>query len=241
LDRGIRALLDPPVGLLDPARQPDPGPPDAPRLMRLALVVILGAGFYGLIMGSYSVLPADRLLLSVYAAIKAPLLLGVTFILALPSFYVVNSLLGLRDDFGHVLRALLATQAGVALVLASLAPLTAWWYISVRHYEQAIIFNLGMFAVAAFAGQLLLRRGYRPLIARQPRHRVLLRVWLGIYAFIAVQMAWVLRPFIGHPEGPRAVLPRPSVYQRLRGPAADAPGRSRYFGKRLNRSYSRTG
>ena len=56
-----------------------------------------------------------------------------------------------------------------------------------------------MFGIAAFTGQWLLRRRYRRLIAANPRHRRLLRIWLIIYAFIGIQTAWVLRPFIGNP------------------------------------------
>ena len=34
-----------------------------------------------------------------------------------PSFFVINTLLGLRDDFGRVVRALMATQAGLTVIL----------------------------------------------------------------------------------------------------------------------------
>ena len=59
-----------------------------------------------------------------------------------------------------------------------------------------------MFGVASVAAQWMLRRFYRPLIARNPRHRLLLRTWLVIYAFVGIQMAWVLRPFVGAPHAP---------------------------------------
>ena len=49
---------------------------------------------------------------------------------------------------------------------------------------------------------ILVRRGYRPLIARNPRHRWLVRAWLLIYAFVGIQMGWLLRPFIGAPDQP---------------------------------------
>ncbi len=48
----------------------------------------------------------------------------------------------------------------------------------------------------------MLRRAYRPLIARDVRHRSLMRGWLLIYAFVGIQMAWVLRPFVGSPTSP---------------------------------------
>jgi hypothetical protein len=59
-----------------------------------------------------------------------------------------------------------------------------------------------MFAVASMSAQWLLRRYYRPLIARHPAHRWMLRAWIFIYVFVGIQMAWVLRPFIGNPRLP---------------------------------------
>lgn len=40
---------------------------------------------------------------------------------------------------------------------------------------------------------------YRPLIRRDRRHRVMLWTWLATYAFVGIQPAWVLRPFVGDP------------------------------------------
>jgi hypothetical protein len=47
-----------------------------------------------------------------------------------------------------------------------------------------------------------LREPRRPLIARNPRHRVMLRGRLAHYAFVGVPMGWVLRPFIGQIDEP---------------------------------------
>ena len=56
-----------------------------------------------------------------------------------------------------------------------------------------------MFAVASFSGQRLLWGYYRPLVRRNPQHRRMLWTWLAIYIFVGIQMAWVLRPFVGGP------------------------------------------
>jgi hypothetical protein len=90
----------------------------------------------------------------------------------------------------------------MAIVLASLAPLTALWYVSVADYNSAITFNGFMFAAASLSAQILLRRHYGPLIARDRRHRWMLAAWLLVYVFVAIQLAWVLRPFIGDPAQP---------------------------------------
>jgi hypothetical protein len=130
------------------------------------------------------------------------MLLLVTFGVSLPSFFVVNTLAGVREDFVRVTRALVATQAAMTIVLASLSPVTAVWYASSADYPGAILFNAMLFGVASFAGQGLLRKLYRPLIEKNPVHRRLLRAWVVVYAFVGIQMGWVLRPFIGDPGRP---------------------------------------
>ena len=165
------------------------------------LVVIFGLA-YGAVMGTYLGPAGPRVTQMLFSAVKVPLLLLLTFAISLPSFFVLNTLLGVRDDFGDAVRALVATQAALTIILASLAPITAFWYLSVGGYRQAILFNALMFGIASVAAQFLLRRLYRPLIARNAKHRLLLRAWLLVFAFVGIQMGWVLRPFIGNPQAP---------------------------------------
>jgi len=87
-------------------------------------------------------------------------------------------------------------------VLAGLAPYTALWYASTRDYHEATLFNALMFGVASLSAQWVLWRRYAPLIARDGRHRWMMWGWLGAYAFVGIQMGWVLRPFIGQPGKP---------------------------------------
>ena len=79
---------------------------------------------------------------------------------------------------------------------------SVFWYASSTDYHTAILFNGLMFGIASFGAQVILRRSYVPLIAGNPRHRVLLRVWLIFYVFVGIQMGWVLRPFVGDPANP---------------------------------------
>ena len=172
------------------------------RLGPAVVAVILGGGVYGAVMGSFGGLAGDRGWQIVFSAVKVPLLLLLTTALALPSFFVVNRVLGLRKDWPVALRAVLGAQGAVAVVLAALAPYTALWYASSGNYHRATAFNGVVFLVASVAAQGVLRRYYAPLVAVNRRHLATARGWLVLYAFVAVQLGWVLRPFVGDPSLP---------------------------------------
>ena len=165
-------------------------------LAQIALVLVLCGFVYGAAMGSFSM----RALQSLYSGLKVPLLLAVATLICLPSFFAINAVLGLRDDFAAALRAVLSAQGTVAICLAGLAPLTLVSYVSSADYRFAIVINGVYFLIAALAGQLTLQRHYRPLVARDPRHRQARATWLVLYVFVAIQLAWVLRPFVGSPD-----------------------------------------
>jgi hypothetical protein len=159
-------------------------------------VVLVVAGFlHGCVMGGF----AGRPLQAVVSGIKVPCLLLVTTALCLPSFFAVNAVLGLRDSFAAARRAVLTSQVAFALGLCSTAPLLAFLYVCGCDYESAKLASGGCFACATVAGQAALTRAYRPLVAAEPRHRIARRAWTVLYVFVAVQLAWNLRPFIGSP------------------------------------------
>jgi hypothetical protein len=171
------------------------------RARTFALLVAAFGGLYGAAMGLFEP-STDRWLQPLISAVKVPLLVLVSFALSVPSFYVINALLGLREDFRPAIRAIVQAQASFCMVILSLAPVTLLWYVSVPDYKLAVAFNGMVFAIGSLAAQLVLRRLYRPLVQRNPRHRSMLVLWAGLFAFTSIQMAWVLRPFVGNPREP---------------------------------------
>lgn len=165
----------------------------------LALLILAAGPLYGAFMGSFALDSAERLLMVLYAAAKVPVLILATTLVCLPAFFALNTVLGLRGDFGPAIRAVLAGQAALTVALASLGPLTALAYVSGVNHRWALLFNAGMFSIATLIGHAIMRRRYRPLIASSGRHRLMLWVWVVLYAFVGVQMGWMLRPFVGTP------------------------------------------
>jgi hypothetical protein len=170
-----------------------------PRWAAPALIVGSGA-LYGGVMASYNGLGGDRVLMVAYGAAKVPLLFVATMLLAVPSFYVLNLLLGVGDHFARVWRALVDFQLAVSLQLAALVPVTAFMNLTNGDYRVAQAFSTLLFAGATWNARRALARAYAPLIDAHPVHRGLLRTWIALYAFVGVQMGWDLRPFVGSPD-----------------------------------------
>lgn len=161
-------------------------------------VFLLCGGFYGAIMATFALSP-ERAPLMAYGMVKVPMLFGCTMLLAIPGFYVLSALRGLGSDFPKILALLVDYQLVVAITLAALAPITLFVNLIApsQAYQWVQFWNSGTFFLAAMTAQRKFSLQTRPMVERNPRHRLLLRGWTLLYAFIGIQMAWTLRPFIG--------------------------------------------
>ena len=159
-------------------------------------ILIAAAAIYGLALGSFALRPLQ----SSYSAIKLPVLILGAGLLVLPNFYVLHTALGLSKDFGRALCAILSAQATLAICLAAHAPLVLVLYASSASYRLAVVSNGILWLLAVCAGQVVLRRHYEALIAGNPKHVITRRAWTLLYSLVAIQLAWMLRPFVGNPE-----------------------------------------
>ena len=180
-------------------------------ISRVIIVVVICGPIYGLAMGSYGFFAGSRSLMEqlpqmTFSALKLPLLIAITLAVSLPSFFVINTLMGLRNDFQQAMRSIVSAQAGLTIILLSFLPLTLFFYVSLTNspssYSAAVLFNAAMFAAASISAQILLKGYYENLVAKNVRHRWMMRIWIFLYAFVGIQAAYVLRPFIGNPNQP---------------------------------------
>jgi hypothetical protein len=173
-------------------------PAQTMRLRRLVPLVTVSCLIHGLCVGCFGV-DSHKLLQPLYSSLKLPLLGFSTFALSIPCFFVFHTILGLREDFLPAMRAIVFAQASAAMALVSLSPVVLVFYSATSDYQLAVLFNAFVFFAATLGGLPQLRRAYRPLIQKNPLHRRLMLAWLLAFAFVGIQMGWVLRPFIGAP------------------------------------------
>jgi hypothetical protein len=209
VDAVLRGPTNAPSGV--PGTDPAAVPAAPPRIGTLLTLIVIMGMIFGAAMGSYNGVANDHWRQIIFAAIKVPLFLLASFALTLPSFLVLNSLFGLRDDTPLVVRALIEQHAAMTIIMASFAPLVLLWYLTILSYHGAVLFNLLMVVLSCIASHKVLARSYRPLLRKNPKHYLLMSFWQILFAFVAIQMAWILRPFIGTPHGP-VVFFRPQTW-----------------------------
>ncbi len=175
-------------------------------LRSVITTLIIASALYGGVMGSWEVQEAGRWKLVLFGMIKMPLLVAATTLVCLPGFIVLNIVAGVRDDLPQTLRTIIGSQAAFALSLLSLAPITRLLYFCRLDQPDAVLINAAMFTLATIIAQIVIFRGYRPLRSKNPAHGPLAWTWLILYAFVGIQMGWMLRPFIGGLDRPPSFL-----------------------------------
>ena len=170
-----------------------------------ALTVIGLAGFFGAVAGAYSG-PAQ----AIAAGIKLPFLFFATFTICFPAFYVVQVLVGSRLRLKQVVVLVVGALALTSILLAALVPITAFFLITGANYYFQHLLNIGIALVAGAFGMYALHDGLAVVCEKRgvyPRKALtIMRAWAILFAFVGVQLAWNLRPFLGDQNRPFRVF-----------------------------------
>ncbi len=210
--RTAEALLRNPSSVM---AQVQAGGPELRELpLRLTVVALAGFGAFGFLLGF------TRSPLSGLVAAPKLMLVGLgTLAVCLPALHVYGRLLGARGTPLQAVCEALVALATTGLTLLGLCPVWLAYCNAVNHPPTGyfhVMLGSGVFlGVAALRGVWVLARSL------QARGRTVLHLlaWTAVYGMVGVQMAWVVRPFVGTPNQEGLVLFRP-----LERSAFDAAG-----------------
>ncbi len=152
---------------------------------------------YGLVMGIYNS-PAQ----AASTALKVPILFILALIICYPALFIFNILLGSKLSFAQSLAMILTAYVLAGCVLASFAPIVAFFMLIGSSYTFLRLLHVAIFGIAGFTGMSALNSG---LIYACEEHAVypkqgvrIFKIWVLIFAFVGTQLAWNLRPFLGN-------------------------------------------
>ena len=162
-----------------------------------ALWTLMGlSALYGAAAGAYA-----GPIQAVSAAIKLPFLFLGTLAICFPGFFVIQVLVGSRLRLSQVLALVLGALSLSAILLAAVVPITAFFLFTGANYyfltllHVLIVLGAGLLGMAALHEGLAFaceKRGVYPKKAM-----TIMKVWAVLFAFVGIQMAWNLQPFVG--------------------------------------------
>ncbi|HEX8703966.1 MAG TPA: hypothetical protein VF815_34360 [Myxococcaceae bacterium] len=169
--------------------------------LRLAVCALAGFGAFGFLLGF------TRSPLAGLASAPKLMLVGLgSLAVCLPALHVYGRLLGARVSALQAVCEALVALATTGLTLLGLCPVWLAFANAVNHPPTGY-FHL-MLGSVAFLGLAALRGVWVLVGALRVQGRTVLHLlaWTALYGMVGVQMAWVVRPFVGNPGRPTAVI-----------------------------------
>ena len=182
----FECLLKHPHSLINTIRQSE-GPPALAG--KLLLLTLGGFIIFGLTLGSFSF--GDQLWA---APLKTIMGLLISAVICLPSLYIFTALTGTSLKLPEIATGLAATLALIAALLLGFTPVL--WVFSQSTESQPffgfLVLLAWLIAVSFGTGVLI-----KMLKHTQTTKTAPLRIWIGIFLLVTLQMSTTLRPIIG--------------------------------------------
>ena len=179
---------------------------DLGRKIAYALGTLIGlCALYGAAAGAYAS-PWQ----SLSAAIKLPVLFMGTLAICFPGFFVIQVLVGSRLRLSQVLALVAGALALSAILLAAVVPVTLFFLMTGGNYYFLELLHVVIVLGSGLVGMAVLHEGLAFACEKRgvyPRNAMtIMKVWAVLFAFVGVQMAWNLRPFVGDRDQPFQVF-----------------------------------
>jgi len=170
-------------------------------VLRQVLFIFLFTFLYGIVMGSY-----NSFLQSLVTGIKVPCLIFLSLLICFPALFVIQYMIGSTMTLSQMANVILSGFLVFSTITLSFAPIVIFFMITSDNYAflkllHVSIFTFsGIFAVKTIIGGLSFsceKKNIYPKLGMK-----IFKIWIVIFAFVASQLAWNLRPFVGSREMP---------------------------------------
>ena len=166
------------------------------KLIFNQILLICGFAFlYGMVMGSY-----HSLLQSVVTGLKVIILFLSTVIICFPSFFIIQQVLGSKMSFRQMIVIVLSGVVLTATIALSFAPIVIVFQVTGGNYHFLQLLHVAIFIFAGIFGMRLMVDALKYACENKsiyPQIGVtVFRIWIIILAFVGIQLAWNLRPFL---------------------------------------------
>lgn len=166
------------------------------KLVHALWAMLTLCALYGAAAGAYAG-PAQAL----SGALKLPALFLGTLAICFPGFFVIQVLVGSRLRLPQVLALVLGALSLSAILLAAVVPITAFFLLTGANYYFLTLLHVLIVLGAGLVGMAVLHEGLAFACEKRgvypKKAMTIMKVWAVLFAFVGIQMAWNLQPFVG--------------------------------------------
>lgn len=170
-------------------------------VLRQFLIILLFSFLYGAIMGSF-----NGFLQAVVTSIKIPVLLLLSLFICFPAFYVIQYMLGSKMSFYQMINTILSGFVVFTTIALSFAPIVIFFMITGNNYAFLKLLHVAIFIFSGIFSIRTIITGLKYSCEKKniyPKLGInIFRIWIIIFAFVSMQLAWNLRPFVGSKDLP---------------------------------------
>jgi len=175
------------------------------RAVNQYLLLNICTFLYGIAMGSY-----NGFRQAISSGIKVPLLLSLALLICFPAFFIIQYALGSKLRFCQMFMIILSGFVITGLIMLSFAPIVIFFLITGCNYSFLKLLHVAIFGLSGFFGMKTILYALRFSCEKKNVYPkigvVVFRFWILILAFVGMQLAWNLRPFIGSRDLPFELL-----------------------------------
>ena len=157
--------------------------------------------FYGVVMGSYNSWQQ-----AFVSGFKLWLLLMITLLICLPSFYIVQLVLGSKVSLRQILIIILSGFVLTTTIMLAFAPIVLFFQLSGDNYAFLQLIHVFVFIFSGFFGMRVVAEAMKNAFEEKKVYPKIglsvFRIWVVIFAFVGLQLSWNLRPFVGTKDMP---------------------------------------
>ncbi len=165
------------------------------RISQQILLFMLFLFIYGVVMGAY-----HGPLQAVVAGLKLSLLFTLALIICFPAFFIVQIILGSRLALLPMISVIMSGFLLMSAIMLSFLPIVVIFLLTGSDYYFLHLLHLAVMLFAGVFGMNTIIQALKYSCEKKgiyPRNGVVVfRVWVVILAFVGIQLAWSLRPFI---------------------------------------------
>jgi hypothetical protein len=166
------------------------------RLILNQLLIICVLTFiYGIVMGSY-----HSILQSIVAGFKVTFLFFSAILICFPSFYVIQQVLGSKMTLRQMIFIILSGFVLTSAIAISFSPIVILFQVTGGNYHFLQLLHVAIFIFSGVFGMKLMVDALKFACEKKdiyPHIGVnVFKIWMIILAFVGIQIAWNLRPFL---------------------------------------------